>query len=66
LNCKILRLTSLPVLLLFLTGCGGLTASKSISPASFFLPGILKADPPPADPDSPLPAVEPGIEVAQF
>jgi hypothetical protein len=56
----------LPVLLLFLTGCGGLTASKSISPASFFLPGILKADPQPVSPDSTLPAVDPGIEVAQF
>ena len=26
-------------------GCGGISASKSISPASFFLPGLLKADP---------------------
>jgi hypothetical protein len=55
----------LPVLL-FLTGCGGLSASKSISPASFFLPGLLKADPQPTNPDSTLPAVEPGTVVAQF
>ena len=26
------------------TGCGGINASQSVSPASFFLPGILKAD----------------------
>jgi hypothetical protein len=63
---KILRLTILPVVLLCLTGCGGFTASKSISPASFLLPGLLQADPPPAPPDSTLPAVEPGTEVAQF
>jgi len=28
------------------TGCGGINASQSVSPASFFLPGLLKADPP--------------------
>jgi hypothetical protein len=66
LNWKTLRLTILPVLLLSVTGCGGITASKSISPASFLLPGLLQADPPPANPDSTVPAVEPGIEVAQF
>jgi len=27
------------------TGCGGINASQSVSPASFFLPGILKAEP---------------------
>ena len=26
------------------TGCGGINASQSVSPASFFLPGLLKAD----------------------
>jgi hypothetical protein len=29
-------------------GCGGVNASQSVSPASFFLPGILRADPPAA------------------
>jgi hypothetical protein len=33
-------------LALFGAGCGGINASQSVSPASFFLPGILKADPP--------------------
>jgi hypothetical protein len=28
------------------TGCGGINASQSVSPASFFLPGLMKADPP--------------------
>ncbi len=27
-------------------GCGGINASQGVSPASFFLPGILRADPP--------------------
>jgi hypothetical protein len=36
------------VLLLALggAGCGGITASKSISPLDFFLPGLLQNDPP--------------------
>ena len=28
-----------------LTGCGGINASKSFSPASFFLPGLGEAKP---------------------
>ena len=30
-----------------LTGCGGINASKSFSPASFFLPGLGEARPAP-------------------
>jgi hypothetical protein len=45
-------------------GCGGIRASHSISPASFFLPGLLKADPP-ANPDADFPADEPVKELAQ-
>jgi hypothetical protein len=33
---------------LFLSGCGGVNAGTSVSPASFFLPGLLRNDPPPA------------------
>jgi len=33
-------------------GCGGISASKTISPLDFFLPGIIKADPAPT-PQSP-------------
>ena len=36
------------VLALVGAGCGGINASQSVSPASFFLPGILRADPPAA------------------
>jgi hypothetical protein len=66
LNCKILRLSVLPALLLFVAGCGGISATKSISPASFLIPGFIKATPRPAYPESTLPTVEPGTEVAQF
>ena len=27
-------------------GCGGVSASKSVSPLDFFMPGLLQADPP--------------------
>ena len=57
---------TLPALLLFVAGCGGITASKSISPASFLLPGLLQAVPQPPPPDSTMPKVEPGTEIAQF
>jgi len=33
-------------LALFSAGCGGINASQSVSPASFFLPGLMKAGPP--------------------
>jgi hypothetical protein len=46
-------------------GCGGIRASHSISPATFLLPGLLKADPPPANPDADLPTDEPVKELAQ-
>jgi len=34
------------VLPLTITGCGGINANQSVSPASFFLPGLLKNDAP--------------------
>jgi len=66
LNWKVLRLAAIPALSLFATGCGGFSASKSISPATFLLPGLMQADPSPANPQRALAAVEPGIQVAQF
>jgi hypothetical protein len=33
-------------LVFFCAGCGGINASKTVSPASFFLPGLLKNDVP--------------------
>jgi hypothetical protein len=56
-------------LLLLVAGCGGINASKSVSPLDFFLPGLLKADPPPTHPDPDQlinPAVKPVILVAQI
>jgi hypothetical protein len=49
-----------------MAGCSGINASHSISPASFFLPGLLQADPPPAQLDAPQQAQESAIEIAQF
>jgi len=45
-NRNLLALGILAALVLGSTGCGGINTSQSVSPASFFLPGILKADPP--------------------
>jgi hypothetical protein len=46
-------------------GCSGINASKSVSPADFLLPGLLRADPPPAHPDRIQPAEEPLAEAVQ-
>jgi hypothetical protein len=64
LNWKKLRLALYPALLLLGAGCGGINASKSVSPLDFFLPGLLQADPPATQPDRVRPADEP-VQVAQ-
>jgi hypothetical protein len=46
LNWNFLGLAMLMVFALALAGCSGINTGTSVSPASFFLPGILKADPP--------------------
>jgi len=51
-------------LLLLATGCSGINTSHSVSPASFFLPGLLQVDPPPPA-DQPAPAPEQPVLVAQ-
>jgi hypothetical protein len=67
LNWKVLRLAALiPALELVGAGCGGIAATQSVSPATFLLPGLLKADPPPAHSDLVLPDNEPAEELAQF
>jgi hypothetical protein len=49
LNWKFIWLAILLLPLAFMTGgCGGLNAGASVSPASFFLPGLLRNDTPPA------------------
>ena len=47
LNLKHWRLVIVPALALAVVGCGGVSASRSVSPASFFIPGFMKAEPPP-------------------
>jgi len=36
-------------------GCGGINASQGVSPASFFLPGLMKAGPPSTNAPAALP-----------
>jgi hypothetical protein len=67
---KLLRSVSCLALLLLVAGCGGINASKSVSPLDFLLPGVggfLKADPSPTHPDShqPNPADKPVIVAVQ-
>jgi hypothetical protein len=40
----------LALLLLVVAGCSGINTGASVSPASFFLPGLMKADPPASTP----------------
>jgi hypothetical protein len=54
----------LMALALFSAGCGGINASKSVSPASFFLPGLMKADPPVAT-NAPVAVSAPLQQLAQ-
>jgi hypothetical protein len=62
-NWKWLRATLLVACLALGAGCSGIHASKSISPATFLLPGLLKNDVPAAQ-DS-IPAAPPGELLAQ-
>ena len=55
-----LRLAALALPLLAGAGCGGFSASHSISPATFLLPGLVQSQPAP-EPVSPPPAAEVGF-----
>jgi len=48
----------------FGAGCGGIQGSHSISPASLFLPGLLKNDPPAVTNSVPARASQPVKQVA--
>jgi len=61
---KSLRVALFPALLL-VAGCGGVSASHSVSPLDFFMPGLLKADPPALPSDRELPVQPPATLVAQ-
>jgi hypothetical protein len=43
---RLAMLASLALLGLAGAGCSGINANGSVSPATFFLPGLMKADPP--------------------
>jgi hypothetical protein len=58
LNWKFVRLAMCGSVLLLGGGCSGINATQSISPATFLLPGLLRADPPLVHPGLMLPAVE--------
>jgi len=45
-------------------GCSGINANGSVSPATFFLPGVMKADPPPSS-DAPVFASASALEIAR-
>jgi len=67
LHWKILRLACCAAVSVLLgAGCSGINVTKSVSPATFLLPGLLQDDPRPVHPDETLPAVEPPNQVAQF
>jgi len=63
-NRKLIRWAIIPAMMWSLTGCGGFRGSQSVSPASFFLPGILKAEPKPFSPDSPVSQPQTEVQVA--
>src|SRR5256885_1644026 len=59
LNWKLLRLAIIPVFALLLcTGCSGINASGSVSPATFFLPGLGQVRPDAHRPETPPSALE--------
>lgn len=51
------RIAGMALLTLVLTGCGGVQASRSVSPASILLPGLLQVDPPKSAPAHTPPAL---------
>ncbi|HVU07011.1 MAG TPA: hypothetical protein VHG89_00540 [Verrucomicrobiae bacterium] len=46
LNWSLVHAAIFVALALFATGCGGVNAGTTVSPATFLLPGILKTDTP--------------------
>jgi hypothetical protein len=61
LNLNFLRLAILVAIAMYATGCGGINAGGSVSPAMF----LLKATPPPAATGVPALAPEPSQQFAQ-
>jgi hypothetical protein len=62
-NWNFLWLAMLVFLTLAGTGCSGINAGTSVSPATFFLPGLMKVDPPAAA-DAPVAMSAPFLQLA--
>jgi hypothetical protein len=62
-NWKWLQGAAIIALLVLGSGCSGIHASKSVSPATFLLPGLMKNDAP--IPQDSIPATVPGELLAQ-
>jgi hypothetical protein len=65
LNWKILKFAIIPVFAALGTGCSGINASRSVSPATFLLPGLLQSSPQPSQPEITVPHLETVKQVAQ-
>jgi hypothetical protein len=63
LNWNLFWLAMLTFVALLGTGCSGINASGSVSPASFFIPGA-KADPLPETAPAPVAAAAPVLQSA--
>ena len=63
LNWNFPQLAILAFVALWGAGCSGINASGSVSPATFFLPGLMKADPP-ATTNAPVTASAPFQQLA--
>jgi hypothetical protein len=65
LNWKFVRLAMLAASVLSLTGCGGVNVGGSVSPATFFLPGVMNTVPRPAATGQPMIAFKTSPQLAQ-
>jgi hypothetical protein len=64
LNWNLRRLAMLVFFALAGAGCSGINTGTSVSPATFFLPGLMKADPPSAT-NAPVAVSAPFQQLAQ-
>jgi hypothetical protein len=48
------------------SGCSGINASHSVSPATFLLPGLIQAAPPEPAADETVPATAPAKQIARL
>ena len=54
------------LLLAVFSGCGGLSGSKSVSPGSFLLPGLMKNEVPPIQIETSEPVSLPATSLASL